>query len=595
MLIMILTFIFCLTSMGEEFSKQSFENFSQLEAKFSKESDPTFKAELAYLLSFSPKTNSLENSKIYYAKYALKNEKNLSTDKRCSLNILLGNYFQDIFSYEKSEEYYRKVTKDCSIKDNSYVSMRKAWNLYGRNKKELAYQQMLQVKNEDLKPVVLRKAGFIWIDVLEGKKSKMLALPEKIDDHFANGIVEFLKFKKDGMISQKNYIRLANEKNSILQSSLYEIRVKLKTSCDIKFLTKLDRPDADLVKKYIKECSHEAKPNHKVILDVLEKLDEKDSEYYEISAVQHDLLHQPELACQKALTGILQQPNESFNNLILRNCHKKEQIRPLLKVKYVKNEVFLSGLLKILKNDFDEKMLDQLVNLDANISQEDSFDFLALYKNKLSTEIVDKLSLRIHSDALKIALIPIGLTLKLSEKLNLCKLELKNDKELMFFKGVILMGRGRDLRTCYKNFYLKDQSLFASYIDQISLKENVTYSFSNNQVDFLDNNILLPDYKRLLPKEKYKDIRKELYILSVIKSKKSPLRKDLSEQKIYTYLSSLKTVRDQINRHNWRTKNLYSLANRELAVKINQFILVVSGSLFDQKQLIDFMEKLKNA
>lgn len=603
MLVTILAlFMLLFPTIGISESKRGmdFRDYHKLEKSFEAENEPVHKAELAYLLTFTPPDIQLENSTIYYAKYALKFERFLKVENICELNLLLGNYFQDIFSYDRADEYYKQIDDQCPVKTKEYVQMRLAWSDYSQKQKLVAYKKMQSINTKYYTDTIHTRSGYIWADLITSATNpKLIPLSPLENTHFQSGFLDFLREKREGLIPLITYKYLLQSFSNLSNDFLEKLFPEKKNICDLNFAKDLNDKYDWIKLRHIKECILTGNPDAKIILSIIADIKDITPE---ISTIQAQMLANTgnkQKACHAFKKSYFALENEDRNVLfgIQSNCLSSTEIRELITLKYLKNKTIDKIVINVLKKSFSLDLLKEYIKLKEIINSTDAFDLLVLNETQLDTETNKKLLKFVSSVEDQISLIGANIKIDISHVNNLCQLKPEENKRGLFYRGIIKLGKYTEYLQCDADFYLQDQGLLSELIDGLKFKPTSKVQFANLTVKSESDLIFLPKYTLLNPKSKFSSIRKELYLLESSKTINACLNDtiNLTQELIYKCINEYKLLRQSISNHKWKTQNLYKLTITSFQEKIDFLIDKLNGTPFERKEIRNFLERLRNA
>lgn len=555
-------------------------DYAQIERDFFKEADNQHKAELAYLLAFSPL--ELNNPTIYYAKYALKLEKDLSPERKCSLRLKLGDFFQDIFSFDQAKAYYNQALKDC--KDHRYIKARLAWAKYNKAKEYEAFQDFLSLY--DGSSMISEKLGIIWMDLFLHKK--FIPLEKKLvgDQSFKKSVQEFLG--EEGSITIDKLIQLANAYPSLIDGIGEKLSPKKKSPCDISFLKKI--PLEDIFRSQIRECYLSQNKDSKLIIELLSAKSKLGEEEKRILAQSYQEIKSNQNACLTYMSLINRKNVNKHIAAIAVSCTQLKDMEKLFEKKYLQNRTVRSVLAVKLGEQFNllyfKKLKKYASNEDWNqvmksTNEKSVFDLALKMATAADEKIVfDKmiqlqdisLIKNIQSKDLKIAALSLGHA-PVSIK-NICEIHPRHEVKELFYMGMAKSQWRDDYLKCNPDYFRYSEKTLVFYLDGS------------------DKDATLPNYQKLLPKEKFKRVRKELYLVKKISDLK--VKEIFNDQSILAQLRQLKQMREEMARHHWLSRILLERANSSLNWKVDMLAQKIAGTNFDNTKIKKFLEKVKD-
>ncbi len=336
-------------------------------------------ARMALILS-RVKDIKMENSPIYYAKYALKFLKNnLSNEEKALLNIELADYHLGIGSLVVSEKYYKQALSFDSKKAiDEYINYRLAWVYYNNEEFSRTKKHLLKV----LKTTKLEM------------RNDALYLLGKTSVETSTNIIQFLgqeilndEFFLKGAVDSKEYISKKEIKGQY-SNFFYSVHGKVENACAILDLNKLNLPtdleiSSDKVTSYLKSCLVNDPKRSQNVQALIVKNNWR-QKYSDIYALSHLMNGNKEESC-KLYKEKFKTDNSAYKGMIV-SCQLKdldlekvvkletsckediyldkvenETLEKILKYREIGNQSLVFQLLKQnIDNDYYHKLLEKL-------------------------------------------------------------------------------------------------------------------------------------------------------------------------------------------------------------------------------------------
>jgi hypothetical protein len=596
-------------------------NYKSIEDDFLVEKDLKHKSELAYVLANSPLESKLTNNLVYYAKYALRFENDLQTEQVCELNLILGNYFQDIFSYESSIKHYLAVKDNCSKDIIKYKNMRVAWNNYslGSKKKALSeFEKLANVNPSDNE--INNKIGYVWADIFINSKNTIINNIDINNANFIKGVISYIQSSDSGELTQ-NKVYLLNRLNPALSNEiLKKINITVRNSCDLKYLLRLKGLEESILHEKIIACDLTNKYDPSVMLKLISMKKEKQLNDFILEGKYYSTMSKKVKSChsfQQAL-HLTKKDSLIIADGLLDNCSKGVETK-FFNIKNFSFRMIKDRLLVLLKNDFSVLSYSQIrkilikeekeqigLSILESKSMFDSFyddfmlsseyvrlSYLMKYSSSLEEKKVERIINTITRIDLLASLIGASIDVKAGITSYKCQKNITDQIKPFYYIGLLKSGFREELIQCTPSFYLFNEDVYNAYLDSFQLNTKQVKFGKSSVVSVSGTRSLLPNYRTLIPKNNFINVRKSLHLTETIrKLELFQISRFTTEYEIFKQLSEFKTLRSKINKNKWQAKNLLAVTKYLFKDKVSRFQKSIIGTKYEQNKIISFLENV---